>query len=353
MSVDIDCSPRASCYIGPDEDKNGFTYSWTIADFRQKMENYAPRQALETPIFNIGDTKWWLKTYPNGNKEGHEGTVYVYLMSKNSKKITAHFEVFTKNTVGTEHHAKKVTQDFEYSERGGGRGITFLKHSKILENEAKILKKGRLDLMVVINVKQNEIVDTIPTPRDEVTSEEMAENLKHDLKGMMEKKQFTDFKIICDGAETDCHKSILAARSDVFSAMFENDMLENETNQVVIKDLVKEVIHPMIEYIYTGNVKDITTDTAHLLKAADKYNLGGLKKLCEEALIKTLAVENCVDMIILADMYHAHDLKQMSKEMIVKNGAIVILQEGWKEKLKMFPYILCEIFEASATSPKS
>ena len=46
-----------------------------------------------------------------------------------------------------------------------------------------------------------------------------------------------DITLICDGEKFPAHKTILGARSDVFSTMFEHkDTLESETNQVEIND---------------------------------------------------------------------------------------------------------------------
>ncbi|KAL5510535.1 hypothetical protein EMCRGX_G006096 [Ephydatia muelleri] len=45
---------------------------------------------------------------------------------------------------------------------------------------------------------------------------------------------------------------LLAARSPVFSAMFEHEMEESRKNHVEISDLDQEVMQEMLAYIYTG-----------------------------------------------------------------------------------------------------
>ena len=50
---------------------------------------------------------------------------------------------------------------------------------------------------------------------------------------------------------------ILASRSIVFNAMFSHDTKENRSGEIVIADMDVNVVQGMLEYIYSGHVKDI------------------------------------------------------------------------------------------------
>ena len=86
-----------------------------------------------------------------------------------------------------------------------------------------------------------------------------------------------------------CIESILlAARSPVFSAMYEHEMVESRKvrdgpfcvrqscpslpsqNRVEISDLDQEVMQEMLAYIYTGKAPNLKKMADSLLSAADK-----------------------------------------------------------------------------------
>ena len=53
-----------------------------------------------------------------------------------------------------------------------------------------------------------------------------------------------------------------------------------------------------------------------LLAAADKYALDRLKVMCEESLCSGLSVENAADVLILADLHSADQLKAQAIDFI-------------------------------------
>lgn len=63
-----------------------------------------------------------------------------------------------------------------------------------------------------------------------------------------------------------------------------------------VADFDYETIKELIEYMYTGKVKQ-TTD--QLLIAADKYGVIDLKELCEEQLIQTIKMKTVVSLLVL------------------------------------------------------
>jgi speckle-type POZ protein len=66
----------------------------------------------------------------------------------------------------------------------------------------------------------------------------------------------------------------------VFAAMFEHDMEEGQSNNVIITDIDNEVVFEMLRFIYTGKVNHREKMAFDLLAAADKYDLGRLKIMC-------------------------------------------------------------------------
>ena len=84
------------------------------------------------------------------------------------------------------------------------------------------------------------------------------------------------------------HKLILAAHSEMFSAMFSHkDTVENIQSRLKITDFDSIVVGQMLKYLYVGELpKELAIENlTQLLKIADKYQLGLLKSDIEEKLI--------------------------------------------------------------------
>ena len=127
---------------------------------------------------------------------------------------------------------------------------------------------------------------------------------------MFENSQFADVLLYCGGREFQCHKAILAARSQVFQAMFSHDMEEKKNCRVEVKDVEPDVMAELLRFIYTGKTAaNLESMAADLLAAADKYALERLKVMCEEALCNGLTVENVCDVLKIADLHSAEQLK--------------------------------------------
>ena len=173
--------------------------------------------------------------------------------------------------------------------------------------------------------------------------------LGEQLGNLFTDKQLSDVKIECEGQTFDCHQAILAARSPVFMAMFTSNMKEKETKKVTIDDFKAEVVSEMLNFIYTGSVssKDIGKIATELLTAADKYQLDLLKRLCEEVLCSTLKVSNCVEYLVVGDMYHqTFKLRRMAMRLAVENLNSIIDTDIVKYLFKQKPELAWEIVKA-------
>uniref|UniRef100_A0A6V7J9U8 BTB domain-containing protein n=1 Tax=Bracon brevicornis TaxID=1563983 RepID=A0A6V7J9U8_9HYME len=146
------------------------------------------------------------------------------------------------------------------------------------------------------------------TARAGITCDLQKHHLEEDCRQLLnEPNLFTDVTILVDGQRFPAHKLFLAMRSPVFAAMFSHKLKENETNEVHIEDTDPEVVQAMLEFIYTDRVSNITPLARDLLAVADKYNLVGLKTMCEEKLYETLQTDNAGEILMLAEMYGSSD----------------------------------------------
>ena len=164
---------------------------------------------------------------------------------------------------------------------------------------------------------------------------------------MFNSEELSDCVIECDGRTFRCHKLILAGRSPVFKAMFRSNMAESLGSKVTVEDLSETVMENVLRYIYTGRVAALEDQAGELLVAADKYDLGGLKASCEDAIARTLNADNAVDLLLLADGYNANQLKQHAMYYLSGRKIGICQRPENIEKLTRHPKILTELLATS------
>jgi len=69
------------------------------------------------------------------------------------------------------------------------------------------------------------------------------------------------------------HRSLLSARSPVFSAMFSSGMKEAETGQVCIKDVDPDTFKQFLKFLYTGMFQPSSMDSDLVFEVADRYQV--------------------------------------------------------------------------------
>ena len=75
-----------------------------------------------------------------------------------------------------------------------------------------------------------------------------------DLEVILKNGKHSDVEIVVSGHQFKAHKAILAARSPVFAAMFDNQMKESQQNRVEINDIDEEVFEKVLRFIYCDKV---------------------------------------------------------------------------------------------------
>ncbi|XP_064384850.1 TD and POZ domain-containing protein 2-like [Halichondria panicea] len=135
-------------------------------------------------------------------------------------------------------------------------------------------------------------------------------------------------------------KFLLTARSPVFKIMFEADMKEAAANEVTIDDITPAVGKEMIAYIYTDKAPKIRSMAEKLWFAAEKYQLPGLKALCENEIVKQLDVDNAAHFFLFAGSYCGDGkFKEYVLSFITKDKdtcSKVMRSDEWTE-VKKFP----------------
>lgn len=127
-------------------------------------------------------------------------------------------------------------------------------------------------------------------------------------------------------------------------------MEESKKNRVEINDVEPEVFKEMMCFIYTGKAPNLDKMADDLLAAADKYALERLKVMCEDALCSNLSVENAAEILILADLHSADQLKTQAVDFINYHASDVLETSGWKSMVVSHPHLVAEAYRSLASA---
>jgi len=116
-------------------------------------------------------------------------------------------------------------------------------------------------------------------------------------------------------------------------------------DRIDIKDIDPDIFNALLRFIYTDRVELRETNVGALLAVANQYLLPFLKSNCEKFIVQRLSTENCVEMLTLADLHNAMELKRMATKYFRSRQAIVRKTEGWKNLKKSRLDVACDIME--------
>jgi len=327
-------------------ESNKFTFAWSISSFSSRLKEKANGLYLKSKGFRIlgpGSkvTDLHVRVYPNGDKTGSKDYTSVYLHTDSEDTVTTKTSITIvsspngKRLRATRLHMMKISKF--------GFGCANLFHT--VNELAKFTENDTLTIVLEITVlEEKESVELlVSSNRNEALLDNYHENkLSQDLNDLYITKEYADTSITCGDKSFRCHKIILASRSPVFKAMLNSEMQEKETGSVAIKNMTPEVLERLLGYIYTGHAPCI--ETLEVLAAADQYQIVGLKELCEMKLCSSIEVGNCLDLLLLGDMYQALSLKTQALDFVSQNLDKIDINEC-KQTLIKYPTLLFEVME--------
>lgn len=99
--------------------------------------------------------------------------------------------------------------------------------------------------------------------------------------------------------------------------MLGGDMREASEGVVTISDIEPPVFRALLHFLYADALPADLRDggmqpemAQHLLLAADRYQLGRLRAMCERCLCDSVHVDNVATTLMLADRSRATELRQ-------------------------------------------
>lgn len=141
------------------------------------------------------------------------------------------------------------------------------------------------------------------------------------------------------GQKVGGHRNILAARSAVFEAMFQHDMKESNTGQVDIQDIQLDIFDQLLFYIYSGRLCTmLSVDSAQsLFVAANKYEIGDLKRECIDFLLSSFQVSNAINLMAWAHLHSVDQIKEAALTFASQHGKEICHLDEWLDLVKNYP----------------
>lgn len=155
-----------------------------------------------------------------------------------------------------------------------------------------------------------------------------------------------------ESTEIKAHKSILSVRNHVFAAMFEHGYSESIASRVVIEDISVKTFNALLMFLYTAVVPGANAMDIDLFKAAHKYDMRDLQMKCVAALLRSLNVDNAIDLLILFELYDLETQKRSVVKFINNNAERIMNDVSWIQFAKTHPALLIELYKHAKNDGK-
>ncbi|RIA93199.1 BTB/POZ protein [Glomus cerebriforme] len=147
-------------------------------------------------------------------------------------------------------------------------------------------------------------------------------SLEQDLKLLINNPKYSDIEILCED-EKKLHgsRAILAARSEVFEALLYNGMKESYENQISFPKINSSGMEIILEYIYTGSIKEEILTKYNIIETYHAANYFQLSNL-QDFIIKT--VKNALEKDYLENyspelLSKVVDIMSLSEDNVILN----------------------------------
>ncbi|XP_076232754.1 actin-binding protein IPP [Calliopsis andreniformis] len=219
-----------------------------------------------------------------------------------------------------------------------GKNNTKSFHSvyKVLSRICRTVDKGQLDGFManaaMPSIKNghncnNMGFTTQPVKQTSDVSNIIAPKVLRNLNAQRLKNQFSDVGLIAGGCVIRAHRSVLAAGSAYFNAMFTGGLVEEQQELIKIHSVPADILSLLVDFIYTGSI-DITQDNIQeLFAAADMLELDEVVSGCVTYLKQQLHFSNALGIYRLAEAHNRLDLLETALHFIQVNFPEVSQEE--------------------------
>ncbi|KAJ8667655.1 hypothetical protein QAD02_009318 [Eretmocerus hayati] len=309
-------------------------FKWKLADVSTRFMKCEKGEKILSPMFTLSDTAdlyWQIYLIPKPINVTDPEPLGIYLKSLNTVSCFVGYKFYV-----LDERDKKIFYVDRWTREIFAPGAiigtnNFGIKSKIFELVDNSASKN-LVIICELELMMKNIDNRYSVKPNMVNTSEWWFKLEalDCFERLLFNPQHSDIKFIVKGGkELPAHKNFLAARSPVFDAMLGPNFKESQENEIKIEDMDIEILKEILRFIYIGKVNKIDHLLQDLLIAADRYQLEGLKEICKQRLYETLSIDNAIDYLKVADLFHLKQFKKFILNFICLNG----------EKMGKHPYV--------------
>jgi len=138
-----------------------------------------------------------------------------------------------------------------------------------------------------------------------------------------------DVTFILDNNSTKlrAHKCILAARSEVFRAIFSSNNNEELLNEITIPDISGPIFQELLNFIYIGTANIFVDNALNLMICSEQYGVQELSNNCAKFIGTKLNINIVCSVLAVADKYQAWELV-ISCKCFIRDNAENVFNEN-------------------------
>lgn len=324
------------------------TFSWKIEKFSELESKYVSEVFVSK---NLNDSLWYLDLYVSEYGPEKRKFISIFLnKSKDENKLELIVQIdltitILANDISSNISRKSISNMF--GNFNGFRRIVsveelYRKKNLYLPNDILSVEcyiEGKFGDPHHPTVPENELSENVHE-----TAKCDIQNLGNDLLRLYLDSKFCDIEITTGDRVFSVHKTVICARSRVFSAMFENDTQEKNSGVVDIPDVDSATMNRMLTYMYSDVIEDMDfKEVEKMYVAADKYEVLPLKKHCSSVLKSIISVENLADIYSLSDMHQDRDLKTAVEGYVFVYMKKIFKSSEWKKFMELNAQLSAEL----------
>ncbi|KAH3769879.1 kelch-like protein 13 isoform X2 [Dreissena polymorpha] len=146
------------------------------------------------------------------------------------------------------------------------------------------------------------------------------------LKGLQEfhkNEVFCDYVLVAESREFKVHRVVMASCSDYFRVMLTGEMRESREGRVDLKGVSANGLQVVIEFAYTGLMELTVENVEEVLSAATHLQVTDAVELCSKYIESSIVVDNCVDVLNLAELYSLSATYRKAQHFMLKHFEVM------------------------------
>ncbi|KAI3888372.1 hypothetical protein MKW92_006688 [Papaver armeniacum] len=321
-------------------------------------------KSMTSSRFTVGGHDWVIVFYPDGYSKSYEEYVSLFIRlaspATEEEQVRALYKFNLLDQTGNCIYSLPNGPESPKTFNGSLCGLPlYMKRSEL--EKSIYLKNDCLSIHCTVEVLQEARVETVEEDKHYVFPVPPSD-LVQNLKGLLESETGSDVTFHVGNEFFRAHKSILAARSPVFRAMFFGLVGNQNMETVAIEEFDPFAFKAMLLFLYSDELPEArelsdsdslctsTTILQHMLAAADRFDLARLRVMCEAKLCEEINANTVATTLTLAEQHQCLQLKTVCLEFAAKpeNLGEVMKSDGFAYLEKSCPSLLIDLLKNCA-----